>query len=288
MPADVSPTVRRRRLGTSLRRLREARKLTLEDAAAHLECHKATISRLELGRSGVRQRDLRELLRLYRVADPQRIEALMEMARRGRESGWWQRHAGALRPGYTDFIELEAEAAEIGTYEPTLVPGLLQTADYGRAVISAHPAVRTEDEVERRLEVRTRRQSLLTDGRGTQFTAVIGEGALRSTVGGPATMQAQLQHLTEMADLPNVSVQLLPLDAGEHPGGNGPFVVFTFPLPEEGQVVCEEGLIATAYMDSPPEVKTYAAALDALRAAALSPRQSQNAIAELLAGYRGG
>ncbi|MFP8940872.1 helix-turn-helix domain-containing protein [Streptomyces fenghuangensis] len=284
MPADLKPTVRRRRLGSALRRLREAKDLTLEDAARHLECHKATISRLELGRSGVRTRDLRALLSLYGVTDPARVDAFLEMARKGKESGWWQRHAGVLRPGYTDFIELEAEAAEISCYEPLLVPGLLQTRDYARAVISAYPSVRTEEDVERRLEVRANRQNLLTDGRGVQFWAVVGEAALRSRVGGPDTMDRQLRHLLSLTELPNVTLQVLPIDAGEHPGGNGPFVVFTFPLPEESQVVCEEGLITTVYLDSPDEAKTYADALDALRAAALSPRRSHAAIAELLTG----
>ena len=113
MPSDANPTVRRRRLGALLRKMREESGLTLEDSAKHLECHKATISRLELGRSGVRTRDLRSLLNLYGVTEEARIQPFIEMARQGRTSGWWERHADALRPAYTDFIALEAEASQI-------------------------------------------------------------------------------------------------------------------------------------------------------------------------------
>ncbi|MCZ2526196.1 helix-turn-helix domain-containing protein [Streptomyces sp. HB2AG] len=282
MPADPNPTVRRRRLGGLLRRLREAAGLTLEEAAAHLECHKATVSRLELGRSGVRTRDLRQLLILYGVTDEERIEPYLKMAKQGRESGWWERHADGLRPAYTDFIALEAEATEVRNYQPLLIPGLLQTPAYARAIIGAHPAVVTEKELERRVEVRLSRQALLTDGRGLRFWAVVGEGALRSAVGGRNVMREQLEHLLSAARLPNVDVQVLPCDVGEHPGGSGPFVILTFPLPEESHIVCEEGLLTSVYLDSVEEVKSYASAFDALRAAALSPRKSQDMIAELL------
>ncbi|MFI9581185.1 DUF397 domain-containing protein [Streptomyces sp. NPDC052236] len=217
------------------------------------------------------------LLNLYGVTDEARIESFIAMARQGRQSGWWERHADGLRPSYTDFIALEAEATEIRSYQPLLIPGLLQTPDYARAIISAHPTVTTETELTRRVEVRANRQQLLTDGRGVRFWAIIGGGALRSSVGGERTMCEQLRHLLDVAELPNVNIQVLPCDVGEHHGGNGPFVVVTFPLPEESHIVCEEGLLTSVYLDSTDEVKAYAEAFNALRSAALSPRKSRDA-----------
>lgn len=283
MPVDTNPTVRRRRLGSLLRGLRESAGLTLEDAAQHLECHKATISRLELGRSGVRARDLRQLLALYGVTEESRVRAFLEMAKRGRESGWWQRHADGLRPSYVDFIELEAESTEIRSYQPLLVPGLLQTVSYSRSIVAAHPAVTTEAELARHVEVRTNRQAVLTDGRGVHLWAIIGEAALRSLAGGRDTMREQLGHLLDAAQLPNVDLQVLPIEVGEHPGGNGPFVIFTFPLPEDSHIVCEEGLLTSVYLDSLEEAKAYAAAFDALRAEALGPRKTRDFIEKILA-----
>ncbi|GAA1924382.1 helix-turn-helix transcriptional regulator [Streptomyces sodiiphilus] len=269
-----------------LRRRREEVGLTLEEVARHLECHKATISRLELGRSGLRARDLRQLLELYGVTDEERVESYVEMSRQGRKSGWWERHASGLRPAYTDFIALEAEAVGMRSYQPLLIPGLLQTPAYARCIIAAHPAVVSEEELERRVEVRLGRQALLAGGGSLTFRAVIGEAALRSGVGGESVMRAQVEHLLEVADRPNVDVQVLPLGVGEHPGGSGPFVIFTFPLPEESHVVCEEGLLTSVYLDSVDEVRAYASAFDALCAAALSPRVSCDMLAELVLGLK--
>jgi hypothetical protein len=225
---------------------------------------------------------LRQLLILYGITDDDRVEAFQKMSQHGRESGWWQRHADGLRPGYVDFIELEAESTKIRSFQPLLVPGLLQTPSYSRAVIAAHPSVVTETELQRRVEVRATRQAVLTDGRGVHLWAIIGEAALRSLVGGKEVMREQLRHLVSIAQLPNVDLQVLPIEVGEHPGVHGPFVIFTFPLPEESHIVCEEGLLTTVYLDSLEEIKAYAVAFDALRAEALSPRNSRDLISGLV------
>jgi Predicted transcriptional regulators len=274
MPADPNPTVRRRRLGSELRRLREAAGLSLEDVGEHMECHKATISRLELGRSGARPRDLREILALYGVTDADTVAAYLEMSRNGRRPGWWQAFEDTLPSAYNDFIALEAEANYIRAFQPILVPGLLQTAGYARAVTRANPAIIGEDLLDQLVKVRSERQALLDRDNPTRFWGIIGEAALRTPVGGPEVMAAQLDHLIDLSMRPNVALQVLPFAAGEHAGLSGPFLLMNFPLPRASQVVFLENLTSSLYLEKPEEIVGYTMAFDALRSSALEPKES--------------
>jgi transcriptional regulator with XRE-family HTH domain len=274
MPADPNPTIRRRRLGAELRRLREAAGLSLEDVAGHMECHKATISRLELGRSGARPRDLRAILALYGVTDPETVGAYLEMSNNGRHPGWWQAFKDTLPPAYSDFIALEAESDYIRAFQPALVPGLLQTPEYARAVTRANPSIIGEELLDRFVKVRTERQALLDGDNPVRFWGIIGEATLRTPIGGPEVMAAQLEHLIELSRRPNIDLQVLPFSAGEHAGLSGPFLLMNFPLPRESQVVFLENLTSSLYLERPEEIAGYTLAFDALRSSALNLKES--------------
>lgn len=274
MPVDPNPTVRRRQLGAELRRLREACGLTCEDVGVRLECHGSKISRIENGRSGVRPRDLRDVLDLYGVTCEREREALLGLARDSRKKGWWHTYGDVISDRYADFIGLEHDATSIRAYESQLVHGLLQTEDYARAVIEYAPGRETVAEVETHVAVRMARQRRLSDENPLHLWAVLGEGALRQQVGGRDVMRKQLHHLNETANLPNVDLQVLPYAAGEHAGMDGPFFILGFPESAARDVVYLENLTSGLYVEDEQEVGQYALAFDRLRAAALGHKDS--------------
>ncbi|MGF1428053.1 helix-turn-helix domain-containing protein [Kitasatospora sp. LaBMicrA B282] len=279
--------LRRRRLGSQLRRLREAAGKTVEEVAGYLEVHKATVSRVELGQTGIRPRDIAPLLGYYGVADPEAARALEALARDSRKRGWWQQYADTLSPEYADLIALEAEASQIRTFETALVPGLLQTAEYTRAVTRANPSILDEGALEAFAAVRLARQEVLTSPTPVRLSAIIGEAALRTPVGGREVMCEQLEHLLAVAELQNTTVQLLPFEVGAHAGMSGPFVVFSYPLPTAGDVVYLENLTSSLYLDGPDEAERYRTVFENLRSAALNPRDSCDVIRSILAEMRG-
>ena len=274
MPQDPSPTIRRRRLGAELRQLREGAGQTLESAGQVLECHFTKISRLENGRSTVRRRDLDELLDFYEVADIRKRESLHALSRDGGKQGWWLTYGDVLSPPYVDFISLEAEALSLNVFQGQLVPGLLQTLDYARAVVAADPSWSSALEVERFAQVRIERQAVLARERPLQVWAVLGEGVLRQRVGGAVVMREQLGRLVEVAGLPHVVVQVLPFTAGAHAGMQGAFTVLEFAERSELTVVAVENLTASLYLEAPAEIDRHRLVFDHLRAAALSPAES--------------
>jgi transcriptional regulator with XRE-family HTH domain len=281
MPVDQQPTIRRRRLGAELRRLREAAGLSLEQVAQQLECHRATISRLELGRSALRSRDLRHLLTLYAITDQGHIDAFVTMARTGRQRGWWQQYQDTLPPTYTDFIALESEATYLRVFQPLLLPGLLQTENYARAVTRTLPAQMPDEKLDLYVRVRSERRSIIDTGK-IRFCGIVSEAALRTPVGGPEAMQEQLRHLLKVIRLANVSLQVLPFRIGEHAGLHGPFVLMSFPLEHESDIVYLENLTSSLYLEKLDDVQAYTLVFDSLRSAALSPRDSEAAIIKAL------
>lgn len=278
---ETTPTVRRRMLGAELRRLREAADFTLDDAGRALERSLSTVSRIENGRNAVRGVDVRLMLDAYGVTDERKRESLIALARDGRKKGWWQTYSELLSAASSDLISLEDDAAEIRTFEMGLVPGLLQTEDYARAVLSGRLSA-TEDEVERLVGVRMARQAVLTRReRPLRLWAILGEAALRQRVGGPEVMRAQLHRLAEASALPNVTLQVLPFTAGAHPGIDGPFVILEFPEPADIDVVLLENMTSSLYLEQEPEVARYARAFEHLRADALSRADSRALIGRL-------
>ena len=277
---DVPP-VRRRLLGASLRRLREGAGYALDDAARILECDRSKISRMETGQRGIRPKELRELLSEYGV-EQRRADALLAIARQTSQTGWWQSYSHVLDDAYQDFISLEASAQAISTYEAQLVPGLLQTEDYARAIAAASLVAETQDEREQYVQARLTRQQILIRDAPFQFWAILSEGALRQLVGGPQVMKAQLGYLMEVGSgRPNVNLQVLPFAVGAHAATSGPFVIMKFPEAPDLGVVYLEGQTGGIYLESAGEVARYTLVFEHLRASALSTAATLRLIEEV-------
>lgn len=277
MAARSSPTVRRRRLGTELRRLRLEAGLTIDQVADRLECSESKVSRVETGHVTALPRDVRDMLELYGVSDEQRDE-LLQVARDARKKGWWHAYSDVPRSAYVGF---ESAAERISSYETTLVPGLLQTTAYARAVIRALcPDVHPE-EIEHRVELRRFRQALLMRDEPPMIHWVLDEAVLRRPVGGPKVMQEQLRSLVTAAELPTVTLQVLQFDAGEHIGMYGPFIIMTFRDAADSEMVYLEHATRESYLEAEQEVRHYRMAFDQLCAMALEPNQSVEFLIEL-------
>jgi transcriptional regulator with XRE-family HTH domain len=275
MAARTSPTVRRRRLGIELRRLREAVGLSLEDAARRLERTGATVSRMETGRISVRIRDVNALLDLYGVTDPQTREGLLTLVRESWQKGWWHTYSDVLPATLDMLVGLETAAASILTYEINLVPGLLQTADYARALFRAGKRFDSPDKIERQVELRLNRQAVLTGEDPPDLWAVLDEAAIRRQVGGPEVMRRQVERLVEASAQPNITIQVMPFAAGAHMGMSAAFNIYQFPE-ESGDpsVGYSNNQTGTLYIEKAEEVRRYKLIFDHLRAAALSPDDS--------------
>jgi len=269
MAAEHSPTVRRRRLALELRRLREAARLTCEEVAEHLECSTSKVSRIETGRVSVSPRDVRDMLDLYGVS-AQQGASLVQLARDSRQKGWWHAYSDTIQPQFATYIGLESAASEIRIYEVTLIPGLLQTEEYARTVIAAGTVGGDHEGTERNVALMMARQPLLTGDDPPRLWAVLDEAALRRTVGGAGLMRLQLDHLLDLARLPNVAIQVIPFGAGAHPAMGRPFVILAFPERADPDVVYLEDLTSALYVEDVDEVDRYNMFFNHLRATALS------------------
>ena len=266
-----SPTVRRRQLIAELKRLREAADFTQEDVAQRLDWHHTKVFRIETGRTGPHPNDVRVMLDVYGVTDHEQREALVQLAKDARQRGWWYSYRDVLPGRYEFFVGLEEEAASIQTFELAVVPGLLQTEDYARALARGGPLEFDPEEIERRVEVRMTRQQVLGKPDRPQLWAILDEGAIRRIVGGPAVMYAQLQRLMTMSEQGKTTVQVVPYSVGAHPGTAGSFIILGFADLGEIDVVYIETIGGNMSVDKPEEVRHYTTAFDHLRAVALSP-----------------
>jgi transcriptional regulator with XRE-family HTH domain len=280
--------MRRRRLATELRKLREQSGLPLTDAAKRLGWQASRLSRIETRQSGIPAPDLRKLLDFYEVVDADYRKYLAELARRVNERGWWQKYAGLIGSEYADLIGLEEEVRAIRTYEQELVPGLLQTADYARAVIRAAWPASTAQQVDRWVEVRMERQEILarSDPQPPRLNVVLSEAVLRRPVGGREVMRGQLEHLMRPRDRANVTIQVLPFDAGVHPAMAGPFTMMTFPDPDDLGIVNLENATGALILEEPAEIRAYDEIWGTLLASALSADDSQAFLKSTSFGYR--
>lgn len=259
-----------------MRRLREEAGLTCDDVGEHLECSASKISRIETGRRGAGTGDVRDLLDLYGVTDEAMCSALVTLARQAKRKGWWHSYADVLSSEYSTYIDLEAEAASVRNYESLFVPGLLQTEEYARAVISGSVPESTSEQVERLVKVRMTRQPLLTrEESPVRLWAIVDEAVLHRQVGGPEVMSRQLRHLAELAALPHVTLQVVPWGSGAHPGMAGTFSILEFPEPTDQGVVYVDGIAGELYLERPPEIRRCGILFDHLRATALSREQSR-------------
>ena len=271
MPVGGKPTVRSRRVGAELRRLREAAGVTTAQAAELLNCSPAKISRIEHGIVTVRVGDLRLLLDRYADQDQEHRAYLERLARESNKRGWWQDYDDTIPPYYADFIGLETDASYIKTWEPTIVPGLLQTPEYARAVMLVNPAMISPAKLESLISIRQERQARLEQGTDVRLDAVILEVALVTTVGSDEVQRGQLGRLLELMDRPNISVQVLPLEAGDKANMSGSFVMFSFGSERSVSTVFVENLTSSQYLEEDQELRGYTLVFDALRSAALSP-----------------
>jgi transcriptional regulator with XRE-family HTH domain len=258
------PTVQRIVLGAQLRRLREARDITTEQAAEAIRGSHSKISRMEHGRVGFKDRDVADLLTLYGVTDPEVRDSLLSLAREAGNPGWWHDYGDLLPHWFEPYISLEAAASVIRNYEVQFVPGLLQTEGYAREVIRlGYPSI-TDQELSRRVELRMGRQRLLSRPSPPRLWAALDEAVLRRPIGGPGVMRGQVAHLIEMADDPAVTVQIVPFSAGGHSAAGGPFAILRFAEPELSDVVYLEQLTSALYLEKPAEVDRYLEVIERL------------------------
>ncbi|MFI5530889.1 helix-turn-helix domain-containing protein [Kitasatospora sp. NPDC051853] len=276
--------VRRILLGSQLRRLRESRGITREDAGYQIRASESKISRMELGRVSFKERDVADLLSLYGVDDGAEREALLGLVREANKSGWWHSFNDVLPGWFQTYVGLEEAAAQIRTYEVQFIPGLLQCEEYARAVFSQTRPVITEEELERRLSLRMRRQKLLSDGPGPRLWAVIDEAALRRPVGGPKVMRAQVQYLLDVSEQANVVIQVMPFRFGAHAGESGAFSILRFPEQDLADVVYLEQLTSALYLDKRDDVDAYVQVMERLCVDSLTPEQTKDLLTRILTG----
>jgi transcriptional regulator with XRE-family HTH domain len=274
---SVSPTVRRRRLGAELRRYRELAGLTIDHVAERLDCSASKISRLETGQTGSSPRDVRDMLALYGV-DGAELEELLVVARETRQRGWWQPYGSVLTGA---FIGFEAAAQQIRSYEAQCVPGLLQTEDYARSLMQGGTIGRSPDEIDSRVRVRMARQALLTQEDPVDLWCVLDEAALMRPIGGADVMHDQLDRLVAAAELPHVTLQVLPMQLGAHPGLEGSFVLLSFPDEADPDTVYVTMATGGVFQEKPDDLARFAMIFDSLQRIALPPDESAAFIATM-------
>ncbi|HET6686277.1 MAG TPA: helix-turn-helix transcriptional regulator [Jiangellaceae bacterium] len=277
------PTVLRMLLGAHLRRLREAQGVSRETAGWEIRSSESKISRMELGRVSFKERDVADLLTLYEVSDAEERAALLTLARDANTPGWWHREGDILPGWFQSYLGLESAAAVIRTYELQFVPGLLQTADYARAVILLGHGKAVQAELDRRVSLRMTRQQLLNRPDPPQLWAVIDEGALRRPVGGPDVMRAQLEALIDATKMPNVRLQIIPFEFGGHAAAGGSFSILRFPDQDLPDIVYVEQLDSALYFDKREDVEHYAAAMERLAVEADPPADTAQTLERFLA-----
>lgn len=275
-----SPTVRRRELGAMLRILRNERGLTVDQVAGELLCSPSKVSRMETGQRGATLRDIRDLCDLYGVAGPADREQLMTLAREGKQQGWWQSYSLP----YTTYVGLEQEAASLTIFQSSVIPGLFQVGDYIRAIHRAG-IPRLEDEaIEERVEERGKRQQILTVEGAPKVELLLDEAVLRRPVGDSSIMRSQLNHLIEMAERPNITIQVIPFSVGAHPALESNFTILEF-AGRAPTIVHAESLAGQFYLERQQDIERYVLALDLLRGLAPDARNSSQLIFKIRDGY---
>ena len=273
-PGSGGPTVLRILLGAQLRRLREAKRISLEDAGEAIRASHSKISRLETGRVGFKDRDIADLLTLYGVMDESERTALRELAARANKQGWWHDYSDILPNWFEAYVGLEEAATQIRAYEVQFIPGLLQTGDYARAVtLLGYPNAPSRD-IDRRVGLRLARQAVFTRPNPPNIWIVLDEAVMKRPIGGPEVMRAQVKHLIEMSARPNVTIQIVPFQIGGHAAAGGPFSILRFAEHDLPDVVYLEQLTSALYLDKQEIVDSYLAVMDRLCVDATTPASS--------------
>lgn len=282
MARKVGPTIRRWQLGDELRTYREAASVTLRSAAAEIEVQAATLSKIEGGKQAIRGTYIKLLAPLYGIPDDDRTR-LLALAEEANQPGWWVSYGKLVPDWFKLFLGYEADASDLRTYEGELVPGLLQTADYARAVALANRPNSTDTELDRQVELRRVRQQRLTSDDPPNFHAVLNEAVLLRHVGGRAVMREQLHHLAELAELPHVTIQVLPFTAGAHPAMTAPFLMLGFEAEPRMNTVYLENGRGSLYLEKRPDLDRYTAMFAQLCELALNPQVSSTHVARVAA-----
>jgi Domain of unknown function (DUF5753)/Helix-turn-helix domain len=280
-PRSHGPTALRIALGTQLRRLREASGISAEAAGYAIRASHAKISRMELGRVGFKERDVADLLTLYGINDERERNTFLALARRANVPGWWHQYSNILPSWFEMYLGLEQASSVIRSYQPQFVPDLLQTREVASAVIAlGHPDA-SRDDIERLLALRMTRQQILVQPGAPILWAVIDEAALWRLHESSA-MRAQIQHLIEMAELPNVRIQVMPIYFGAHVAVGGPFAILRFSEPDLPDIVYLEQLTSALYLDKSQDVEHYLMVMDRLCVQAKSPAETARFLSDTL------
>ena len=275
------PTVLRILLGSQLRLLREVKGITREEAGYAIRASGSKISRMELGRVSFKERDVTDLLKLYGVDEDETV-TLVALATQANSPGWWHKYGDVLPDWFQVYVGLEEAASLIRLYEVQFVPGLLQTADYARAVVRLGQPGAAPEEIERRISLRMGRQELLTKPGGPRLWAIVDEAALRRPIGGKEVMRAQLEQLILATEEPQVTLQVMPFRSGGHAAEAGAFTIMRFPEPDLPDVVYLEQLTSALYLDKRDDVEKYTEVMERLSVESESPERSVDILSGML------
>ncbi|MEV4105796.1 helix-turn-helix transcriptional regulator [Nonomuraea sp. NPDC049649] len=268
------PTALRILLGSQLRRLRESKGVSREEAGHLIRGSESKISRMELGRVGFKERDVADLLTLYGVTDDEAREAVLDLVASANEPGWWHRFNDILPTWFQAYVGLEEAATRIRTYEVQFVPGLLQTKEYARAVVTAGSAGLSPEEISRRVDLRLERQRMFDRPDSPVFWAVIDEAALRRPIGGAEVMRAQIEHLIDLMRQPSITIQVMPFSFGGHSAEGGAFTILRFADTELPDVIYVEQLASALYLDKREDVDRYTEVMERLCAVSTTPDET--------------
>ncbi|GAA0387553.1 helix-turn-helix transcriptional regulator [Microbispora corallina] len=280
--AGSGPTALRILLGSQLRKLRESKGISRDEAGHCIRGSESKISRMELGRVGFKERDVADLLALYGVEDEETRGQVMSLVERANEPGWWHRFNDLLPSWFQAYVGLEEAAERIRTYEVQFVPGLLQTKEYARAVITAGAVGAAPEEIARRVDLRLERQRILDGESSPMFWAVIDEAALRRPIGGVEVMRGQIQHLIDLMNQPNVTIQVIPFSFGGHAAEGGAFSILRFADPELPDIVYVEQLASALYLDKREEVDRYGEVMERLCAVSTTPAETVDLLRQIM------
>jgi len=275
-----APTARRIVLGAQLRRLREAADISRADAGYQIRGSDSKISRMELGRVGFKERDVADLLTMYGVNDEAERAFLLDLVRKSNERGWWHRFTDLMPDWFSNFVGLEESASLIQNYEVLYIPGLLQTEEYIRAVVSHGQPAHLDDHTERRVQLRLQRQKLLFRQGAPRLWAVVDESVLHRPIGGAAALRRQLDHLLDVTRQPNITLQVVPYAMSGY-SAEGPFSMLRFAEPTLPDVVYIEHLSGALYLDRPYEIEIYGRVIDRLAVDAETPEHSRQLVSKI-------
>nr|WP_221442215.1 helix-turn-helix transcriptional regulator [Nocardiopsis algeriensis] len=272
-------------MGTHLRKLRQSKKISREDAGYAIRASHAKISRMELGQVSFKPRDVEDLLELYGVTDPGEREALLGLVSSANAQGWWHQYGDVLPQWFGVYIGLEEAASVIRTYEVQFVPGLLQSEDYARSVIRLSHTVSEEEDIESRVQMRMHRQRRFEGQGAPRLWAVIDEAVLHRPYGDAKVMRGQIEHLIELAARPSITVQIATFDVGGHAATGGPFSILRFPTPQLPDLVYLEQLSSAQYLDKYEDTHLYAQTMDRLATQAPPPAETPGILRGFLDRY---